>query len=522
MEVPVVKTPLSIIALFVALIELFLAYPVTQLDGTERLLIVVFMTLFPFFVASVFFFILWHRPIHLYNPQDITPGLEDRYQADAVQANARMSALVIQNEQLQRENESLRTAPPTASFKLVEVPSEATRPEESQSASLKSLEKEARARLERAGTVDDASVQEVVRDLRQDLQENERRAHDLVAHTMSQFRDWLSTKGFSNLPGLPEIVIESPSYMNAHYTSGKAHFGGLMVDDPDVVAQIYFMSVLERIAPRSTTDDAGAMLVGMADYFACSYAGDPKLGERFAQASGMGMDSIRDLNRLVHVRDAADLWTRSLVWSGACWELRERLGADAVDEGVRVVITKVGRDTSIKEASLVLANELTQAMGDEARDAARDIFGKRGIVVDDRAADQGGHEISLRSEDKLAIPDNDPEGIESRLAVDQDGVLRDIRVDVDISHTWVGDLRIVLVSPTGREVVLRDRVGASANNIDEMFDVHEAPGLETLIQNEVPVKGEWALRVADLAKRDVGELNAWGLRLRTNLDGQAA
>lgn len=62
------------------LIEGFLAYPVTQLQGAEQLLIVGFMIIFPFFVASLFFYVVWHRPIHLYRPAEITPGLEDRYQ----------------------------------------------------------------------------------------------------------------------------------------------------------------------------------------------------------------------------------------------------------------------------------------------------------------------------------------------------------------------------------------------------------------------------------------------------------
>src|SRR5207248_2346632 len=104
MKVPAVDTPLSIIALFVALIELFLAYPVTQLQGPERMILLVFMTAFPFLVASAFFFILWYRPIHLYRPQDITPGLESRYQADITE----LARLKADNEELREESQRLR------------------------------------------------------------------------------------------------------------------------------------------------------------------------------------------------------------------------------------------------------------------------------------------------------------------------------------------------------------------------------------------------------------------------------
>ena len=48
MQAPVVRSPLTIIAIFVALIEAFLSYPVTQLQGIERMIIVLFMTSFPF------------------------------------------------------------------------------------------------------------------------------------------------------------------------------------------------------------------------------------------------------------------------------------------------------------------------------------------------------------------------------------------------------------------------------------------------------------------------------------------
>ena len=154
----------------------------------------------------------------------------------------------------------------------------------------------------------------------------------------------------------PEGVVSRLSVEQDGKLRDRQSAYGPLADDPDVVAQTYFMTVLESIAPSPETDEAGAVFLGTADYFACSYTGDPKLGEKFAQVTRFGMDSIRNLGQLVHIRDATDLWTRSLVWSGACWELREQFGGDALNESVRVVITKVGRDTSMKEAAILLTS----------------------------------------------------------------------------------------------------------------------------------------------------------------------
>jgi hypothetical protein len=105
---PAVKTPLGIIALFVATIELFLAYPVTQLQNTERLIMVLFMVLFPTYVATAFFVILWHKPIHLYSPQDITPGLENRYQPNVGHLVTDFTELSVKLRQVESEQTQLQ------------------------------------------------------------------------------------------------------------------------------------------------------------------------------------------------------------------------------------------------------------------------------------------------------------------------------------------------------------------------------------------------------------------------------
>ncbi len=121
--------------------------------------------------------------------------------------------------------------------------------------------------------------------------------------------------------------------------------------------------------------------------------------------------------------------------------------------------------------------------------------------------------VQVGSTQSLSIPDNDPAGIVSTLAVTGSGRLRDIAVTIDITHTWIGDLRVSLAAPSGQEVVLHGRSGGSADNILKTYTIQNVPALEGLVKAEVVVTGIWTLKVADLAQLDVGKLNGWSLEL---------
>ncbi|MBL0885297.1 S8 family peptidase [Myceligenerans sp. I2] len=77
-------------------------------------------------------------------------------------------------------------------------------------------------------------------------------------------------------------------------------------------------------------------------------------------------------------------------------------------------------------------------------------------------------------------------------------------VDVDIVHTWVGDLTVSLVSPDGSVYTLRERSGGSADDIHETYTAD--------VSSESP-DGTWELRVQDSATWDTGYIDAWSLSL---------
>ncbi|GAA3891634.1 S8 family peptidase [Streptomyces sedi] len=102
----------------------------------------------------------------------------------------------------------------------------------------------------------------------------------------------------------------------------------------------------------------------------------------------------------------------------------------------------------------------------------------------------------------VAIVDNT--SVTSTIDVSGVGALTGaFEVDLDISHTWVGDLTVELTGPDGTSRVLRDRSGGSQQ---DLLATYRVPGAG------VSADGEWTLTVADNASRDEGTLNGWALQ----------
>jgi subtilisin-like proprotein convertase family protein len=87
---------------------------------------------------------------------------------------------------------------------------------------------------------------------------------------------------------------------------------------------------------------------------------------------------------------------------------------------------------------------------------------------------------------------------------------------VDITHTYIGDLRLTLTGPQGTTVVLHDQKGGNADNIRRTFDPMQIPALSALVGQSL--QGDWTLHVQDLAAADVGRLNRWELEIEGQPD----
>lgn len=82
---------------------------------------------------------------------------------------------------------------------------------------------------------------------------------------------------------------------------------------------------------------------------------------------------------------------------------------------------------------------------------------------------------------------------------------------MEISHSWIGDLQLELVSPTGTRVLLRDPSGGSQHDLAATYTAATTPALAGLAGQAAA--GNWHLVVKDTSAQDVGKLNGWRLKL---------
>ena len=113
-----------------------------------------------------------------------------------------------------------------------------------------------------------------------------------------------------------------------------------------------------------------------------------------------------------------------------------------------------------------------------------------------------------------SIPDLDPQGIVSHIELSGDGPVRSIQVEVDITHTYRGDLRVNLVSPEGFVAELHRMQGSFRDDLQRVYTATNHQDLASFVAAGIAGKGRWTLHVSDNLRRDVGTLNAWSIDLR--------
>jgi hypothetical protein len=130
--------------------------------------------------------------------------------------------------------------------------------------------------------------------------------------------------------------------------------------------------------------------------------------------------------------------------------------------------------------------------------------GRPDAAVDDPDGCTGGDSFAGQNRTVMAIPDADSNGIQSVITADSlCAQVSTVQVRVDATHTFNGDLRVLLTPPAGSTVLVRGESEDSTDDIHEVFDVPIAPGGEAA--------GDWVLTVADVVANDTGTLDGWTL-----------
>ncbi len=88
----------------------------------------------------------------------------------------------------------------------------------------------------------------------------------------------------------------------------------------------------------------------------------------------------------------------------------------------------------------------------------------------------------------------------SNINVTRTGDAGSITIDVDIKHSYRGDLKITIFAPSGASAVLKDTNNDSSNDVLESYTLN-ATGVES--------SGNWRLEVYDAFRGDTGFIDSW-------------
>ncbi len=229
-------------------------------------------------------------------------------------------------------------------------------------------------------------------------------------------------------------------------------------------------------------------------------------------------------------------WVR--VAAGASWIA---INGGSPNTPVDVFLNGVGANANVTIGFTSVANTVGAGLYSSSATFTNITGGGTGSGSDTSRAvtlEVGGY-VYNSSEPPIFIPDFNTVGITSTITVPDGYCVGDVDVTVDVSHTWVGDLKFVL-RHNNIPVAFIDRPGVPAstfgcdmpNFVNVVIDDEGTGGpIESQCQPDLTsppnftpnqalaafdggsVSGSWSLTVTDNANQDVGTLNSWSLKI---------
>ncbi|MEV7452661.1 S8 family serine peptidase [Streptomyces nigra] len=170
-------------------------------------------------------------------------------------------------------------------------------------------------------------------------------------------------------------------------------------------------------------------------------------------------------------------------------------GLAALMKSANASLTPAQIESAIKTNARTLPGTCSGGCGAGLADATKTVQAVSG-------GSTGG--TTFTSTSALSIPDAGS-AVESPITVSGRGgnAPSALKVDVDITHTYRGDLVVDLVAPDGSAYRLKSSSGSdSADDVRATYTVNAST--ET-------ADGTWKLRVRDTAAQDTGRINSWSL-----------
>ena len=140
--------------------------------------------------------------------------------------------------------------------------------------------------------------------------------------------------------------------------------------------------------------------------------------------------------------------------------------------------------------------------------------------------------MTFSTDTPVNIVNTGPNTVQSTVnisGVPNESTLEDINVNFELTHTWLADLRVLLTSPDGTNIILLDQPCDDLDDVDVIFDDKGLaqscsslpPALSGVIKPQEKlsafvgetINGNWTLTVEDMFSGDGGSIDSFGVEL---------
>lgn len=196
-------------------------------------------------------------------------------------------------------------------------------------------------------------------------------------------------------------------------------------------------------------------------------------------------------------------------------------------------LVSLGRDFAVSSTVLISGVVYDDANNSGSRDSGEPLLAGRRVYLDlnnNGQFDNVGGTISSTNV-PLAVPPGSPSSTtgttNSTLSVTAGGAINALTVQVNLTHSYMGDIDLFLIHPDGTSIQLFDQHGSGGDNLNNtIFSDSAAAAISSGTApfsgtfrptqplsglNGKPANGTWTLRVVDNLSGDFGTLNGWSI-----------
>ncbi len=215
---------------------------------------------------------------------------------------------------------------------------------------------------------------------------------------------------------------------------------------------------------------------------------------------------------LLNIGDLAAQGVRATLTSKSEWASISR-GTSTFDK-----IEELGRATTKTPFQISIHPDVACGSFTQLEAELTDQFNQKKLIpIEFTLGIPGAEEDFAKATPNIAIPDHSQTGITDSIDIQLPGepVIRGgFSVDVAIKHPSLTDLKIVIITPAGHEIVLKSFLSGERSQRDLIgnYPTTLHPVEDLTLLDGTPLNGKWSIRVVDGFEGGKGQLLGWGIR----------